>query len=241
MIRRILFVCSGNTCRSSMAEALFKEGLARHGAPWASDIVVTSAGVSAAPGEPASKNACGAMESRGIDLSGHRAHRLTADDVRSADLILTMTRAHKRAVLALAPESADKLFTLKELAALMDAPSELRRRWDKLQHQRMGKLMDGQRAAEGRLAELGKRKEDLLRELADVEAEESRVKREVLANVLPEIERAEEMAGSGLDVADPYGADLLTYRKCADEIAAQLDRVLQYLDQTAEGGKRPEE
>lgn len=241
MIRRILFVCSGNTCRSSMAEALFKEGLARHNAPWASDIVVTSAGISAAPGESASEKACEAMESRGIDLSGHRAHRLTADDVRSADLILTMTRGHKRAVLALAPESAGKLFTLKELAALMAASSDIRRRRGKLEHQLVEKLVSGQNAVEARLAELGERKRGLLQELAAVEAEESHVVQEVLAGVLPEIERIEAMAGTGLDVADPYGADLPTYQRCADEIAGQLDRVLQYLDEAAEGGKRAEE
>lgn len=240
MIRRILFVCSGNTCRSSMAEALFKEVLARHSAPWASDIVVTSAGVSAAPGEPASENACQTMQSRGIDLSGHRAHRLTVDDVRSADLILAMTRSHKRAVLALAPESAGKLFTLKELAALMAAPPDFRRKRDKLQQHIMEKLRGGQKAAEARLAELGERKKALLRELAAVEAEESRVMREVLAAILPEIEQAEEMIGTGLDVADPYGADLPTYQRCADEIGGPLEQVMQYLDEAAEGGKRPE-
>lgn len=241
MIRRILFVCSGNTCRSSMAEALFKEKLARHNAPWASDIVVTSAGVTAAPGEPASKNACGAMQSRGIDLSGHEARRLTVDDVRSADLILTMTRVHKRAVLALVPESAGRLFTLRELAALVDAPAGLRRQRDKLQHQLVERLKSGQKAAGDRLAELSERKRKLLRELKAIDAEESRIARHVVDSVLPEVEQAEQLVGTGLDVADPYGADLPTYQLCADEIAGQLDRVMLYLDESAEGGREPQD
>lgn len=114
-MKNILFVCTGNTCRSSMAEALFRHMLEKEGL--SSKYRVCSAGTSAFPGMPASHNAIEALSQMGIDLSFHSSSAVSKEAVLNADLILTMTATHKRHLMLLHPEAADKTFTLKEYAA----------------------------------------------------------------------------------------------------------------------------
>ncbi|CAJ1000913.1 MULTISPECIES: low molecular weight protein arginine phosphatase [Bacillales] len=106
-MKRILFVCTGNTCRSPMAEALFK-AKATDG-QWE----VRSAGVAAFDGQPASLHAMQVLAERGIDHD-HQARRLNDDLVAWADLILTMTQGHKTMIQSMFPGAAEKVFTLRE-------------------------------------------------------------------------------------------------------------------------------
>ncbi len=104
--RTILFVCTGNTCRSPMAEAIARDLLGGEAA------AVRSAGVSAGDGYPATEEARIAMERAGLDLSGHRSRQLSRQLVDWAGVIYTMTDAHRAAVLALDPSAADKVMNL---------------------------------------------------------------------------------------------------------------------------------
>jgi protein-tyrosine phosphatase len=113
----ILFVCSGNTCRSPMAEALAKRIISEklHTPVEALEekrISVLSAGSSAISGAPAAIPAVEALKEMGTDLARHRSRPLTVELIHQADLILTMSRDHSRSVTALVPSAADKVETL---------------------------------------------------------------------------------------------------------------------------------
>ena len=107
---KIIFVCTGNTCRSPMAQALAEALFAEAGL----QIVVTSAGVGAGSGQSASANAVLAMLDGGLCLKSHRSQPTTRELLKSAALVLTMTRGHLSHVLAMCPEV--KAFTLGEYA-----------------------------------------------------------------------------------------------------------------------------
>ena len=113
----LVFICTGNVCRSSMAE-----GLARHmwEERWGArrDLTVSSAGVAAWPGETASPQAVFALGEKGIDLRDHRSRPLSSEIMDQAGLILAMTRSHKEIILEHFPEASNKVFMLAEYAGL---------------------------------------------------------------------------------------------------------------------------
>jgi protein-tyrosine phosphatase len=114
---RILIVCTGNTCRSPMAEQLLKRKLKdRFPEHFANSqllpVDVVSAGVSAYPGGPASDGAVAAMSTYGFDLSQHESQPTTDELVEKADLILTMTSNHRMNLLSRWPHLGRKTFGL---------------------------------------------------------------------------------------------------------------------------------
>lgn len=111
-IRRVLVVCSGNTCRSPMAAALLKHLWQKARPGW--DLEVQSAGTGAFPGDRAAEHAVTVMQERGLDLSAHRSQ--VVPDGKQFDLVLTMTRSHRDAILAYRPTLAGRVFTLGEYA-----------------------------------------------------------------------------------------------------------------------------
>jgi protein-tyrosine-phosphatase len=108
----ILFVCTGNTCRSPMAEGVAASELARRG--W-THVAVASAGSSAEPGHPAAEHAVAAAARRGVDLRSHRSRPLTRDLVEWADLVLAMSPSHLDPVARLG--GAERTSLLGDFAA----------------------------------------------------------------------------------------------------------------------------
>ena len=114
----ILVLCSANQCRSPMAGALLTRRLA---APQRAPVpvAVRSAGLfdegPLQEGEPPPPEAVSALAGYGVDVSGHRSHRVTPADLRGSDLVLGMSRAHVRRAVVIVPEVWPRAFTLKEL------------------------------------------------------------------------------------------------------------------------------
>ena len=112
----VLFICTGNICRSPIAEGVFRDLMAR--AEVQTDVA--SAGIVGWEGSSAVDEAVRAAEERGSDISGHRARRLEASHVEAADLLVCMASEHRDAVARLVPGAASRTFTLKELARLLE-------------------------------------------------------------------------------------------------------------------------
>ena len=108
-MKTILFVCTGNTCRSPMAEALARRALADKPG-WR----IVSAGIGAINGQAPSAHGVTAMKEVGIDISGHRSQMLSGKLVREADHIFGLTFGHVEGVGFLYPEAAEKTFVLRE-------------------------------------------------------------------------------------------------------------------------------
>jgi protein-tyrosine phosphatase len=126
VIVRLLFVCTGNRCRSPLAERLSalwaEEALGAAG-----EVVTSSAGTDAAAGEPMEERSAQALSELGGDPRDVVSRALDVADLEAADLVLTMTRQHRRRVLELVPRAMRRTFTLAEAAALLaiDDPATL--------------------------------------------------------------------------------------------------------------------
>ena len=110
---RIIFICTGNTCRSPMAEALMRRSLEARGHR---NVEVSSAGIGAWDGAPASEGSLLVGLENGLDLSQHRARLLTPEMARTADLVLAMSMQQRDRAAALG--AGDRAHTLAGFAAV---------------------------------------------------------------------------------------------------------------------------
>ncbi len=108
----VLFVCTGNTCRSPMAEHLL-----RHLGRSFDGLRVGSAGLFANPGSPASAQSVEVMKEKGLDLSGHRSRLLDSELISTADLLIPLTQAHRDLILEAAPDAGARTRTLHSFGA----------------------------------------------------------------------------------------------------------------------------
>jgi RpiB/LacA/LacB family sugar-phosphate isomerase len=114
-MKTILFVCTGNICRSPMAEGLFQ-----HATRGRKDFRVLSAGLGALEGQPPSVHAVRALRELGIDISNMRSRMLTPQLVEEADYIFGMTHSHVDSVNVLFPQAVEKTFLLREFDDTLD-------------------------------------------------------------------------------------------------------------------------
>lgn len=108
--KKVLIVCTGNSCRSPMAEGWLKNELREKGLR--EQIIVSSCGIGARTGAHATPEAILVMKNREIDITAHRSNPCTRDDVQDADLIFCMSQEHAMFISGLVPEAKEKLKVL---------------------------------------------------------------------------------------------------------------------------------
>lgn len=224
-MKNILFVCTGNTCRSSMAEALFKKILEDIGKN-TKGIKIKSAGTAAMENQPATPQAISVMREMGIDLSSHRATLLTPKLIDEADLILTMTLDHKRRILEMYPEAHGKVYLLKEFVEekrdflkeideINKKISQKRRAvYDKYKNQ-IGQLMDRREKLKKELEEVESRLEEIKAKMDEAAGEE----RKKLLKL--------ETKLKNMDIKDPFGQPVDVYRKVARDLEDSLQKLVE--------------
>jgi protein-tyrosine-phosphatase len=109
----VLLVCTGNTCRSAMAEGILKSLIPE---PRRGDVLVESAGTAGLVGVPVTEDARSVCLEHGVDIGSHLSGALTRMLLGRSDLVLAMTRAHGEYVASVDPESAGRTFLLSEFA-----------------------------------------------------------------------------------------------------------------------------
>ena len=114
----ILVVCTGNVCRSPIAEGLLRDALVERFGEHAAHV--TSAGTAGWEGDGAMKESVAAAAERGTDISAHVARKITGSMVEHAALVVTMAAEHRDTLSSFSPETAQKTFTLKELVRLLE-------------------------------------------------------------------------------------------------------------------------
>ena len=114
-IKKILVVCTGNACRSPMAEGFLRKDLSQK-----DGFIVKSAGISAADGMMPTPYAVDVMKDEGIDISGYLSSALSKDFAKSADVILVMAKVHKNSITETMPELKDKVYLYNEFANVDD-------------------------------------------------------------------------------------------------------------------------
>ncbi len=121
--KTVLFVCTGNSCRSVMAKALLEKKLKEQGR--SDDIEVLSAGLMMLGGLSAAEEVKELLKQEGMDVSRHRSQGVTGSMLKKSDLILVMEKMHEERILKIAPEVRNRLFLLKEFAKIKESSLDI--------------------------------------------------------------------------------------------------------------------
>lgn len=219
----ILFVCTGNTCRSPMAEKI----LSKKANDSNLNLEIKSAGISAVEGYPASKNAREIIKEYGLDDT-HISKKVSKDLLAWADIILTMTIAHKEALIEQEPEFYNKVFTLKEYLYIHSEDKIKLEKLNKLYAQIELKKQNYYNEYKVHIEALENRYNSLIEEMKQIELElieYNRILKNEIREEMQEIERIERNLPS-LDIDDPFGGNLEEYAEVAQEIDETLEQIL---------------
>lgn len=207
-----------------MAEAIFKHKTKNIDL----DIKVISAGTAVFREDKASNHAVHVMAEKGIDISSHRSRSLDHEMIDRADLILTMTQDHKRAVLNMESQAAEKVFTLKEFVSEHENDSDVEHQKLKLMeemYQKRNVFLEKHKAL---LMELKRKQGELLKELNNVEKEiqewEKRMEKEI-EKEKKELKGLQSQFKSP-DILDPFGGPVEYYRECVKDIEETVDKLI---------------
>lgn len=212
-MEKVLFVCTGNTCRSSMAKGIFDFVIKERGL--GEKFKSESAGTDVYVNVPASDNAVTALKKRGIDISSNLSKQVTEDMIKNADVVLTMGKTHKDYLNGKYPKYSDKIYTLLEYARAIE----------KYENEQF--LCEGDKKQLALLRqEINALNETLEKLYKDIEKiqEQIRKKQEEISKIEP--------AGNKLameNIPDPFGKDLSVYENTAEVIEGAVEKIIDYI------------